>query len=86
MSGKLSLRWTEPYWIDKVIRDGTFMLRQFDGVRLPKAVNGYQLRSYFGTIPEYSSGSLLTNARVREMQNGESDAVRRRSFACTSAQ
>ena len=46
MSGKLAFRWTGPYVIDKVIGDGTFLLRQFDGDPLGKPVNGFRLRPY----------------------------------------
>ena len=68
MPGKLAFRWTGPYIIDKVIGDGTFLLRQYDGDPLGKPVNGFRLRPYHRKEdPALESGSAVAICHIEPL-------------------
>ncbi len=65
MPGKLAFRWTGPYIIDKVIGDGTFLLRQYDGDPLVKPVNGFRLWPYhWKDDPVLESGNSVAICHI----------------------
>ena len=50
--GKLKLRYFGPYQIVEELGQGTFRLRDVFGTLIPKPVNGFRLKKFFGKIPE----------------------------------
>jgi len=49
---KLKMHWLGPYQITWVLGIGTFTLATLDGIALPKTINGFRLKPYFGPIPQ----------------------------------
>jgi hypothetical protein len=49
-SGKWSPNWHEPYRIDQVLLENTYMLEELDGAKFPVAINGQHLKKYFPSM------------------------------------
>ena len=49
--GKMKMRWLGPYRITNLLGTGTFTLATMDGVDLPKPINGFRLKPYYGQLP-----------------------------------
>ena len=53
--GKMKMRWVGPYRITNLLGTGTFTLATMDGVDLPKPINGFRLKPYYGRLPRIRS-------------------------------
>ena len=50
--GKLKLRYFGPYQIVEELGQGTFRLQDVFGSPIPKPVNGFRLKKFYGKVPE----------------------------------
>ena len=50
--GKLKLRYFGPYQIVKELGQGTFRLQDVFGTPIPRPVNGFRMKKFYGKIPE----------------------------------
>jgi len=51
---KLKMRWHSPYNITWVLSNGAFTLSTLDAIELPKPINDFCLKPYFGPLPRKS--------------------------------